>query len=144
VNDVDVERSFAAGARYWWLFLVIGVGWLLLAIIVFRFDWRTVSAISILFGVVVIIAGVDEVFAVFGGERSGWARVGHALLAIAFLIIGIVAFIHPGNTFAALAAVMSFYFVLKGAAPSTLRLLSPSATKSPPGGFGFCSASPRS
>jgi uncharacterized membrane protein HdeD (DUF308 family) len=115
VNDVDVERSFAAGARYWWLFLVIGVGWLLLAIIVFRFDWRTVSAISILFGVVVIIAGVDEVFAVFGGERSGWARVGHALLAIAFLIIGIVAFIHPGNTFAALAAVMSFYFVLKGA-----------------------------
>jgi uncharacterized membrane protein HdeD (DUF308 family) len=115
LNDVDVERSFAAAARYWWLFLVIGVGWLLLAIIVFRFDWRTVSAISILFGVVVILAGVDELFAAFGGERSGWARVGHALLALAFLIIGIVAFVHPGNTFAALAAVMAFYFVLKGA-----------------------------
>jgi uncharacterized membrane protein HdeD (DUF308 family) len=115
VNDVDVERSFAAAARYWWLFLVIGVGWLLLAIIVFRFDWRTVSAISILFGVVVIFAGVNELFEAFAGERSGWARAGHAVLAVAFLIIGIVAFAHPGNTFAALAAVMSFYFVLKGA-----------------------------
>ena len=29
-------------------------------------------------------------------------------------MIGIIAFVHPGNTFAALAAVMSFYFVLKG------------------------------
>jgi uncharacterized membrane protein HdeD (DUF308 family) len=29
-------------------------------------------------------------------------------------VIGIVAFIHPGDTFAALAGVMSFAFVLKG------------------------------
>lgn len=122
MNDIDVERSFAAAARYWWLFLVIGVGWLLLAIIVFRFDWRTVSAISILFGVVVIFAAVDELFAAFAGERSGWARAGHALLAVAFLIIGMVAFIHPGSTFAALAAVMSFYFVLKGALDLTLAI----------------------
>ena len=50
----------------------------------------------------------------FAGERSGWARFGHALLALAFFVIGIVAFVHPGNTFAALAAVMSFYFVFKG------------------------------
>jgi uncharacterized membrane protein HdeD (DUF308 family) len=115
VNDADVERSFSEAARYWWAFLVIGVGWLLFAIIVFRFDWRTVSAISILFGVVVILAGIDELFAVFGGERSGWARAGHALLALVFLVVGIVAFVHPGNTYAALAAVMSFYFVFKGA-----------------------------
>jgi uncharacterized membrane protein HdeD (DUF308 family) len=113
--NVNLERSFAQAARYWWLFLVIGIGWLLLAIIIFRFDWRTVSAISILFGVVVILAGIDELFMVFGGERSGWARVGHALLALVFLIVGIVAFVHPGNTFAALAAVMSFYFIFKGA-----------------------------
>jgi len=29
-------------------------------------------------------------------------------------VIGIVAFVHPGNTFKALAAVMSFYFIVKG------------------------------
>jgi uncharacterized membrane protein HdeD (DUF308 family) len=29
-------------------------------------------------------------------------------------VIAILSFIHPGNTFKALAAVMSFYFVLKG------------------------------
>jgi uncharacterized membrane protein HdeD (DUF308 family) len=112
--DVDVERSFGAAARYWWIFLVIGAAWLLFAITVFRFDWRSVSAISILFGIVVIVAAIDELFAAFAGDRSGWARLGHTVLAVAFVVIGIVAFVHPGNTFAALAAVMSFYFVLMG------------------------------
>src|SRR5262249_20271617 len=112
-DAVDVE-PFAAAARYWWIFLVIGTGWLLFSIIVFRFDYRSVSAISILFGIVVIAAAIDELIAAFAGDRSAWARVGHALLAVACLIIGIVAFVHPGNTFAALAAVMSFYFILIG------------------------------
>ena len=114
MTDVDVERSFREAARYWWIFLVIGAGWLVFAMLVFRFDWRSVSAISILFGIAVIAAAIDELFAVFAGERSGLARFGHALLALAFFVIGIVSFVHPGNTFAALAAVMGFYFVLKG------------------------------
>lgn len=114
MTELDVERSFRKAARYWWIFLVIGAGWLVFAMVVFRFDWRSVSAISILFGIVVIAAAIDELFAVFAGERSGWARSGHALLALAFFVIGIVAFVHPGNTFSALAGVMSFYFVLKG------------------------------
>jgi uncharacterized membrane protein HdeD (DUF308 family) len=115
MTDIDLERSFRAAARFWWIFLVIGAGWLLFSIIVFRFDWRSVSAISILFGIVVLFAAADELFAAFAGERSGWARVGHGVLGVLFFIIAIVAFVHPGNTFAALAAVMSFYFVLKGA-----------------------------
>jgi uncharacterized membrane protein HdeD (DUF308 family) len=122
LTNIDLEEGFRAAARFWWIFLVIGIGWLLFAIIVFRFDWRSVSAISILFGVVVIFAGIDELFDVFTAGKSGWARAGHAALAVAFLIIGIVAFVHPGNTFAALAAVMSFYFILKGIVDVVLAL----------------------
>ena len=44
----------------------------------------------------------------------GWSRLLRGLLALAFLVIAIVSFVHPGDTFKALAAVMSFYFVLKG------------------------------
>jgi len=111
----DLEEGFRAAGRYWWVFLVSGILWLLFAIIVFRFDYRTVSAISILFGIVVIFAGIDELMAAFASGKSGWARAGHGVLGFVFVAIGIVAFVHPGNTFAALAAVMSFYFVLKGA-----------------------------
>jgi uncharacterized membrane protein HdeD (DUF308 family) len=63
---------------------------------------------------VVIAAAIDELILAFAGERSSWARIGHAVLAVAFVVIGIIAFVHPGNTFAALASVLSFYFVFKG------------------------------
>src|SRR5207247_843197 len=45
---------------------------------------------------------------------TGWRRLLHGLLALAFVVIGIVSFVHPGDTFKALAAVMSFYFIIKG------------------------------
>jgi uncharacterized membrane protein HdeD (DUF308 family) len=100
-------------ARYWWVFVITGTLWLLFAIIMLRFDWATVSSIAILFGIVMLAAAAMEVLAVFA--THGWWRVLHLGLALAFIVVGIVAFIHPGNTFAALAAVFSFYFIFKGA-----------------------------
>jgi uncharacterized membrane protein HdeD (DUF308 family) len=114
-EDRQIVESFQAAARLWWIFLVIGTAWLLFAIMVFRFDWRSVTAISIVFGVVVLAAAVDEILIAFSGGQSGWMIALRLVLAAAFVVIGIIAFVHPGNTFKALAAVMSFYFILKGA-----------------------------
>jgi uncharacterized membrane protein HdeD (DUF308 family) len=96
----------------WWIYLVAGTFWLLLSVIVFRFDYKSVSAISILFGLMVLGAAVNEFLAVVGAS-TGW-KIAHIAFGLACVVIGIVAFIHPGNTFVALAAIMSFYFVLKG------------------------------
>ena len=106
------RRDVADAGRVWWLFLITGTLWLLLSVIVFRFDWSTVSAISILFGIVMLAAGVMELAAL--AMTDGWWKLLHGLLAVAFVVIGIFSFIHPGDTFKALAAVMSFYFILKG------------------------------
>lgn len=109
LEDVEVTRE---AARYWWLFLLTGLAWLLVSIIIFRFDYTTVSAVSILFGIVAIFAGVNEFFAV--GVSTRWWKVLHGLLGVVFVIVGIVAFVSPGNTFRALAAVISFFFIFKG------------------------------
>jgi uncharacterized membrane protein HdeD (DUF308 family) len=114
-DDRQIVEAFQAATRLWWIFLVIGTLWLLFAIMVFRFDWRSVSAISIVFGVIMLAAALDEVLAAFAGGQSGWMVALRLVLAAAFVVIGVIAFIHPGNTFAALAAVMSFYFIIKGA-----------------------------
>ena len=106
------RNEVAQAAGLWWVFLFTGLLWLLFSIIVFRFTWTTVSAISILFGVVMLAAAVMELLAAFADH--GWWRVAQLALALAFGVIGIVAFIHPGNTFRALAAVISFYFIVKG------------------------------
>ena len=112
---VHIVEAFQAATRLWWIFLVIGTLWLLFAIMVFRFDWRSVSAISIVFGVIMLAAALDEVLAAFAGGQSGWMVALRLVVAAALVVIGVIAFIHPGNTFAALAAVMSFYFIIKGA-----------------------------
>jgi uncharacterized membrane protein HdeD (DUF308 family) len=84
----------------------------LLAVILLRFDYTTVSAISILFGIVAIAAGVLEIGVLI--LAAGWWKLLHALLALVFIVAGVVAFVHPGNTFAALAAVFSFFLVIAG------------------------------
>jgi uncharacterized membrane protein HdeD (DUF308 family) len=71
-----------------------------------------VSAISILFGIVAIAAGVLEIGVML--LANGWWKLLHALVALVFIAAGIVAFIHPGDTFAALAAVFSFFLIFAG------------------------------
>jgi uncharacterized membrane protein HdeD (DUF308 family) len=106
------ERSLGRSLPPWWLLLVTGVGWMLVALIVLRFDYTSVSAISILFGIVAIAAGIVEIGVAMLAQ--GWWRLLSALLAVAFIAAGIIAFIHPGDTFAALAAVISFFLVFAG------------------------------
>jgi uncharacterized membrane protein HdeD (DUF308 family) len=110
-------------AQFWWLKLITAAGWLLLSVIVFRFDWSTVSALSILFGIVMLAAAVTE--GVNCLTTTGWWRVAYILLALTFGVIGIVSFVNPGGTFKALAAVMSFYFIIKGGFTIAVTLAGP-------------------
>lgn len=110
-----------SGEPLWWLLLVTGSLWVIFALIVFRFDYTTVSALSILIGTVCIAAALLEVFSAFGAR--GWLRVTHLGLAIAFAIIGGLAYAHPQNTFEALATIFAFFLFLRGIFDVVLALL---------------------
>ena len=110
--DLEEREAIAEFGRAWWLFLLTGILWFLVAIVILRFDYTSVSAISILFGIVAIFAGVNEFIML--GASGGWWKLLHGLLGVLFIGVGIVAFVHPGDTFAALAAVMSFFLIFKG------------------------------
>jgi uncharacterized membrane protein HdeD (DUF308 family) len=106
------QRTLGRVLPPWWLLLITGIGWMLVALIVLRFDYVSVSAISILFGIVAIAAGVLEIGVLI--LARGWWKLLHALLVVIFIAAGIVAFVHPGDTFRALAAVFSFFLILAG------------------------------
>jgi uncharacterized membrane protein HdeD (DUF308 family) len=105
------DRAERVG-RYWWLLLLSGVGWIVVAAIVLRFDYTSVVAVSVLFGVLAIAIGVVELGLAMISSR--WWRLLHALLGLIFVATGVVAFFSPGNTFVGLAAVISFYFIFAG------------------------------
>jgi uncharacterized membrane protein HdeD (DUF308 family) len=110
---LDPREVLETASRYWWAFMLSGVAWLLVSLIVFRFDWTTVFAISILFGCIAIAAGALELAAA-SVSRGGW-KVLRYVLAVLFVGVGVLSFIAPGNTFVALAALVSFFFVFAGA-----------------------------
>jgi uncharacterized membrane protein HdeD (DUF308 family) len=93
--------------------MIAGVAWLAVSVIIFRFDYKTVLAVGILFGCVAIAAGVVE-FAAGAASSGGW-MVLHYLLGAIFIAVGVLSFFTPGNTFVALAGIVSFFFVFAGA-----------------------------
>lgn len=105
------ERAERIG-RYWWLLLLSGIAWIVVAAIVFRFDYRSVVAVAVLFGVLAITIGVAEL--AIAMVARGWWRVLHGLLGVIFVVTGVVAFFTPGDTFIGLAGVISFYFIFAG------------------------------
>lgn len=96
----------------WWVPLVLGGCWLAFALLVFRLDVTSVHGISILFGVV-CLAGAGVELGQIGTASGGW-RIVRALLGVAFFVIGILAFVHPGDSFSALATIFAFYLLLHG------------------------------
>jgi uncharacterized membrane protein HdeD (DUF308 family) len=95
-----------------WLFLITGTAWLVFALLVFQWDYTTVYAVSYLFGVVAIVAGLNELLQL-SVWTTGW-KVAHAVLALVFLALGVWAVAHPDNAFKTLAALIGFAFLAKG------------------------------
>jgi len=112
ITTMAGQRTLGRVLPPWWLMLITGIAWIVVSVILLRFDYTSVSAISILFGIVALFAGAAETVNIFIAE--GWWKLLYAVLAVVFIVAGVVAFIHPGNTFLALAAVFSFFLIFAG------------------------------
>jgi uncharacterized membrane protein HdeD (DUF308 family) len=107
-TDAAMESK---AAKWWWVFLITGILWLILSLIILRFNTTSIWTIAILFGCIAIAAGVNEF--VVGTVVDSWKWL-HYLLGVLFVIIGIVALFNPGNTFWALASIMAWFLLFKG------------------------------
>ena len=110
--DRSSKMAARAASGLWWLFLVTGILWLLISVIVLRFNVTSVASVGVLLGVVLLFAGVNE-FMVLGLRDVGWKWM-HGVLGVLFIIGGIWAFVHPIGAFYELASILGFLLILKG------------------------------
>jgi uncharacterized membrane protein HdeD (DUF308 family) len=100
------------GARYWWVFLLTGIAWLLIAWLVLRMDITSIAAVGVLLGVVFLVASINEVG--LGSLMSGGWKILHYVMALIFFIGGLWSLVRPVDTFFALASVLGLILLFYG------------------------------
>jgi uncharacterized membrane protein HdeD (DUF308 family) len=94
--------------------------WILVSWLVLGYSSRSLNAIAILAGAVILAAGVGELYLMFFVESWKWL---HGLLGALFIVTGFFAWINPGKTVFWLAAFIGWYLLFKGAADIILGFL---------------------
>lgn len=99
-------------AKYWWLPLVNGIVWLLIAWMVLRLNETSIATVGALIGVVFIFAGFTQA-ALATLMPGGW-KLWHYVMAFIFFLGGLWGFIRPVDTFFALASVLGLILIFYG------------------------------
>ncbi len=109
-NEAEAEALQTAG-KLWWLWLVVGVLWVIVSLIVLQFDVTSARTVGIIVGVMFLVAGTQYI--VVGTQVEGWKWLWFLFGAI-LVIGGLVALIYPARTFLAVANVLGFIFAFVG------------------------------
>ena len=105
----DAMRDIALGL--WWLWLVTGVLWIVAGIVVLQFNSASINTIGIIIGCMFLFAGVQQLVLAFAAPRLRWLW---ALFGLLFIACGVVSLADPAQTFAGLADVLGFIFLVVG------------------------------
>ena len=106
-----VETVLDQMAGPWWMFVVTGVGWLVISLIVLRFRLSSAVAVGVLMGVVFLLGWFGELLIASMRTRWRWA---HVLMAIVFLFAACWSFASPFSAFWALATIFGLLLIFRG------------------------------
>jgi uncharacterized membrane protein HdeD (DUF308 family) len=110
--EAEIRREPTGFARNWWLFLITGLAWLVIAIVVLRFTITSIATVGILIGIMFLGAAMNE-FLASTTVAGGWRFV-HITLGVLFVLGSIWSFVRPVNTFYALASILGLLLVFMG------------------------------
>jgi Short repeat of unknown function (DUF308) len=106
-------REAGAGTRkLWWLWLIAGVAWIVIALVILQFDRASITTVGVLIGIMFILSGLEQF--TLGAFVEGWIQIVMWIFGFLFVVAGIIALISPENTFAAIADILGFLFLLVG------------------------------
>jgi uncharacterized membrane protein HdeD (DUF308 family) len=110
--EAEIRREATGFAKNWWLFLITGLAWLLIGVLVLRFNVTSVATVGVLLGALFLGAAMNE-FLASTTVSGGWKFV-HVALGVLFVLGSLWGFIRPIDTAFALASILGFLLVLNG------------------------------
>jgi uncharacterized membrane protein HdeD (DUF308 family) len=107
-----LDEAGIALSRLWWLWLIAGFAWIVIALVILQFDQASVTTVGVLIGIMFVLSGFQQL--AFGALLGGWLRLVMFLFGLLLLVAGVITFISPENTFAAIADILGFLFLIVG------------------------------
>jgi uncharacterized membrane protein HdeD (DUF308 family) len=107
-GGLDMARE---AGRLWWLWLVTGCLWLLAAVVILQFDRASVTTVGVIIGCVFLASAVQQFVLAAVVEHLRWLWI---VFGVLFAICGIACLAQPEKTFAGLADMLGFLFLVVG------------------------------
>ena len=98
-------------ARFWWLWLVFGIAWVAISVVILQFDQASITTVGVIIGLMFLGTSLQQFAIASMVDRMKWL---YAIFGVLFLGAAIGTFISPENTFAALADLLGFLFLIVG------------------------------
>ncbi len=107
----SLRESARRVTDYWWVLLIVGIAWVAVALVILQFDQASVTTIGVLVGLMFLALGIENVALATLDVPMRWAW---ALFGVLFLVSAVVCFADPTDTFAGLADMLGFLFLVVG------------------------------
>ena len=109
-EDVEEVAPVPSGIGWGW-FLTSGIIWFFLGLAILSLRPGTIALIGYMVALVVILAGALELALAFATEGWRWL---HALAGAVFIVVGVLSFTEPFQTFIGLSILFGWFLVVKG------------------------------
>jgi uncharacterized membrane protein HdeD (DUF308 family) len=96
----------------WWLWLVAGVFWVAIGLVILQFDQASITTVGVLVGLMFAFTAI-QIFAISTLLTRGW-QIFYWIFGLLMIVAAVLSFISPENTFAAIADILGFLFLLVG------------------------------
>jgi uncharacterized membrane protein HdeD (DUF308 family) len=107
----DERNAIKALSSFWWLWLVMGIIWTIAAVVILQFDQASITTVGVIVGIMFLGVSAQNFALAALTDRMKWL---FALFGLLFLGAAVISFISPENTFAAIADILGFLFLLVG------------------------------
>jgi uncharacterized membrane protein HdeD (DUF308 family) len=102
---------------YWWAWLIAGIAWVVISLVILQFNDASITTVGVLVGLMFALASA-QTLAIATVPESAAVSIGARWVAGAFsalfAISALICFVNPADTFAGLADVLGFLFLVVG------------------------------
>ena len=110
-TTTDLRETVSNITGYWWVSLAAGISWLVISLVILQFDTASIRTVGVLVGLMFLLTAVQNIALTTLPAEHRWVP---GLFSVLFLISAVICFIDPVDTFAGLANMLGFLFLVVG------------------------------